>query len=120
ACGALLAEAGWSVCILEREGEPGGAIRTAEITRPGFKHDVFSAWHPLWVGGTAHAQLGDALAARGLEYLDNELPTATLFPDGGSAFLHRTGEANVAEHGEGWRRMLDGFFPNADLAFGVL
>ena len=26
-------------------------IRTAEITEPGFKHDVFSAWHPLWVGG---------------------------------------------------------------------
>ena len=35
------------------------AIKTAEITAPGFKHDVFSAWHPLWVGGSAHAQLGD-------------------------------------------------------------
>ena len=29
---------------------------------PGFQHDVFSAWHPLWVGGAAHAQLGDELA----------------------------------------------------------
>src|SRR5919206_5062 len=56
ACGALLARAGWSVCVLERESELGGAIRTAELTEPGFLHDVFSAWHPLWVGGAAHAR----------------------------------------------------------------
>ena len=73
---------GWRVCVLERNDWLGGAIQTAEITEPGFHHDVFSAWHPLWVGGAAHAQLGDELAARGLEYLNTELPTATAFPDG--------------------------------------
>ena len=51
ACAALLARGGWDVCVLERNDWFGGAIRTAEITAPGFKHDVFSAWHPLWVGG---------------------------------------------------------------------
>ena len=75
ACGALLAKAGWSVCVLERNDWFGGAIKTAEITEPGFRHDVFSAWHPLWVGGAAHAQLGDDLARHGLEYLNTELPT---------------------------------------------
>ena len=55
-------KAGWRVCVLERNDWLGGAIRTAEITEPGFLHDVFSAWHPLWVGGAAHAQLGDELA----------------------------------------------------------
>src|ERR687897_538911 len=60
------------------------------------------------------------LAARGLEYLNTELPTASAFPDGESAFLHRTAEANVAEHGPAWSEMLDSFFPNADLAFGIL
>ena len=127
ACAALLSRGGWSVCVLEREEELGGAIRTAEITEPGFLHDVFSAWHPLWVGGPAHAELGGELAARGLEYLNTELPTATAFPDGGSAFLLRTADANAAEldrHAEGdgaaWRRLLDDFFPNADLAFGIL
>jgi phytoene dehydrogenase-like protein len=120
ACAALLARGGWSVCVLERAGTLGGAIRTAELTEPGFRHDVLSAWHPLWVAGAAHAELGGELAARGLEYLNTDLPTATAFPDGGSAFLHRTADANAAEHGDGWTRMLDSFGPNADLAFGVL
>ena len=80
ACAALLARGGWGVCVLEREDELGGAIRTAEITEPGYLHDVFSAWHPLWVGGAAHAELGEELAARGLDYLNTELPTATLVP----------------------------------------
>lgn len=106
--------------MLEREDVLGGAVQTAELTEPGYLHDVYSAWHPLWVGGAAHAELGDALTARGLEYLNTELPTATAFPDGESAFLHRTGEANSAEHGAAWGEMLDSFFPNADLAFGVL
>ena len=77
ACAALLARAGWSVCVLERESELGGAVRTAELTEPGFLHDVFSAWHPLWVGGAAHAELGADLAARGLEYLNTEHPSGT-------------------------------------------
>ena len=72
ACAALLAKAGWNVCVLERNDWFGGAIKTAEITAPGFHHDVFSAWHPLWVGGPAHAQLGDDLARHGLEYLNTD------------------------------------------------
>jgi phytoene dehydrogenase-like protein len=120
ACGALLAKAGWKVCVLERSDWFGGAIKTAEITEPGFRHDVFSAWHPLWVGGPAHAQLGDDLAHHGLEYLNTDLPTGTLFPDGESAFLLRSAEANTAELGAEWGPMLDGFLPNADLAFGIL
>ena len=120
ACGALLARAGWGVCILEREEVLGGAIRTEELTEPGFLHDTFSAWHPLWVGGAAHAELGDELAARGVEYLNTELPTATAFPDGEAVFLLRSTEENVAELGEEWRDVVNSFLPNADLAFGTL
>ena len=126
ACAALLAKGGWNVCVLERNDWFGGAIKTAHLTAPGFLHDVYSAWHPLWVGGSAHAQLADDLAERGLEYLNTELPTATLFPDGESAFLLRTADANAAEldrhhagDGDAWRAMLAEFLPNADLAFGV-
>src|SRR5919109_3516327 len=57
ACAALLARGGWGVRVLEREDELGGAIRTAELTEPGYLHDVFSAWHPLWVGGAPNADL---------------------------------------------------------------
>ena len=120
ACAALLARGGWRVRVLERKDELGGAIRTAEITEPGYLHDVFSAWHPLWVGGAAHAELGGELGARGLEYLNTDFPTATLFPDGEAAFLLRSTEANVAELGEEWRGAVESFLPTADLAFGVL
>ena len=127
ACAALLAKAGRRICVLERNDWFGGAIKTAEITKPGFHHDVFSAWHPLWVGGAAHARLGADLARHGLEYLNTEHPSATLFPDGEAAFLLRTADANVAElerlepgDGAAWRAMLETFLPNADLAFGVL
>src|SRR5215813_14116357 len=120
ACAALLAKAGWDVCVLERNDWFGGAIKTAEITAPGFVHDVFSAWHPLWVGGAAHAQLGEELAARGLEYLNTDLPTGSAFPDGSAAFLLRSADGNASELGPEWSGVLERFFPNADLAFGVL
>jgi len=120
ACGALLAKAGWNVCVLERNDWFGGAIKTAEITAPGYRHDVFSAWHPLWVGGPVHPQLAGDLARHGLQYLNTDLPTATRFPDGESAFLLRSAEGNAAELGEEWHGVLESFLPNADLAFGVL
>ncbi len=127
AAAALLARGGWSVCVLEAEPELGGAVKTAELTEPGFHHDVFSAWHPLWVGGAAHAELGDELARRGLQYLNTEYPTGTLYPDGGSAFLTTSTDGNAAEFdrhaqgdGEAWRRTVAEFMPNADLAFGLL
>jgi phytoene dehydrogenase-like protein len=127
ACAALLARAGWGVCVLERNDWFGGAIKTAELTVPGFQHDVFSAWHPLWVGGPAHALLGDDLARRGLEYLNTDLPTACASDDGEAAFLLRSAAANHEElerhatgDGAAWQAFLDGFVPNVDLAFGTL
>jgi len=50
AAAALLAQGGWRVCILEQADRLGGALWTAEITEPGFVHEVFAAWHPLFVG----------------------------------------------------------------------
>jgi phytoene dehydrogenase-like protein len=127
ACAAFLALAGWRVAVLEREAELGGAVRTAELTDPGFHHDVCSAWHPLWVGGPAHAELGAALAERGLEYLNTEHPTGTLFPDGNSAFLTTGTDANAAEldrlatgDGAAWREAIASVGAQAELVFGVL
>src|SRR4051794_40313151 len=120
ACAALLAKGGWRVCVLERNDWFGGAIKTDELTEPGYLHDVFSAWHPLWVGGGAHAQLADDLAMRGLEYLNTDLPTGTAFPDGEATFLLRDADGNAKELGEEWHAVRERFLPNADLAFGVL
>src|SRR5687768_13425015 len=94
---ARLARARWSVCVLGRASELGGACRTGEVTVPGFRHDVLSAWHPMWISGAAHAELGDELAAHGLEYLNTDLPVGTVYPDGGAVFLHRDTDATATE-----------------------
>ena len=126
AAAALLARGGWSVCVLEAKDELGGAVKTAELTEPGFVHDLFSAWHPLWVGGAAHALLGEELSQRGLEYLNTEHPTGTVYPDGEAAFLTRSTDGTAAEldrHGNGdgdaWRHTVADFMPNVPRGGGA-
>src|ERR687898_420902 len=121
ASAALLAKDGWRVCVLERNDWLGGAIKTVEgMTAPGFAHEVFASWHPLWVGSPAYAELKPDLDRLGLEYLNTDLPTATAFPDGSSAHLSTDGAANTAELGDAWQRQFDEFMGAADVAFGVL
>jgi phytoene dehydrogenase-like protein len=128
ASAALLSKAGWHVCVLEREEHLGGCIRTStELTVPGFTHEVLASWHPLFAGSPAYAELKPELDARGLEYLNTDLPTGAAFPDGSAAFLTTALADNVGElarhapaDGPAWERMFDGFMTNADLSFGVL
>jgi phytoene dehydrogenase-like protein len=125
---ALLARDGWSVCVLEREDELGGCIKTVTgLTAPGFTHELLAAWHPLWTGSAAYAELKDDLDRRGLEYLNTDLPTGSAFPDGSSAFLTTSLEENAAEldrhvagDGARWEAMFERFMKDADLSFGVL
>jgi phytoene dehydrogenase-like protein len=118
---ALLAKAGWKVCVLERNDWLGGAIRTVDgLIAPGFRHELFASWHPLWTSSPAYAELKPDLDRLGVEYLNTELATASAFPDGSSIFLSTDGAANVAELGEAWQTQFDAFMANADLAFGVL
>jgi phytoene dehydrogenase-like protein len=125
---ALLSKAGWNVCVLERSDRLGGCIRTStDLTEPGFTHEVLAAWHPLFTGSPAYAELEDDLGRRGVEYLNTELPTASTFPDGSSAVLSTSLEANMTElerhapgDGAAWEAMFNGFMANADLSFGVL
>ena len=118
---ALLAKAGWRVCVLERNDLLGGAIKTVEgLTAPGFTHEVFSSWHPLWTGSPAYAELKPDLDRLGVEYLNTDLPTGTAFPNGSSVFLSTDGAVNTAELGPAWQRQLDVFMGSADITFGVL
>jgi phytoene dehydrogenase-like protein len=124
---ALLARAGRRALVLDRNDWVGGAIKTESITYPGYRHDVFSAWHPLFVASEAYQLLGADLRDRGLDYVQADLPTATVLSDGHAAFLSTSVEQNVEEfdrHGRGdgasWRQVVEQFGENADLAFGML
>src|ERR1700749_1665768 len=59
---AYLARAGLSVEVLERNAVAGGAVATEELTEPGFLHDTFSSWPPLFKLSAAFAELGPELA----------------------------------------------------------
>ncbi|MHA7652904.1 phytoene desaturase family protein [Mycobacterium sp. ML4] len=53
---AMLADAGWDVLVLEAQQEPGGAVRSAELT-PGYITDLFSSFYPMTVASPAIAAL---------------------------------------------------------------
>jgi len=109
---ALLARSGRSVVVLEQAPYLGGAVRSEEITRPGFVHDLFSMNQNTFLGGPAYAQLGPELERQGLRYARNKNPFCNAFPDGSSLPVYanaaRTREAFQAHHpgdAEGWREL---------------
>src|ERR1700686_3841609 len=63
----VLAQAGLYVDVLEAQAQPGGAVRTMELTLPGFKHDFGSAVYPLGAGSPFFSSL--PLSDHGLEWI---------------------------------------------------
>ena len=83
-----LAGAGRSVRVIERAGEIGGGTRTAELTLPGFRHDVCSAVHPLVAGSPYLSTLG--LERYGLELIQPAIQCAHPLDDGTAVTLRRS------------------------------
>jgi phytoene dehydrogenase-like protein len=74
AAAVALARAGASVEVIEGHHEPGGGTRTAELTLPGFHHDVCSACHPMGILSPYFREL--PLEEHGLRWLKPELSVA--------------------------------------------
>src|SRR5437868_2762881 len=81
------ARAGLSVLVLEANSSIGGGARSAELTLPGFVHDVCSAVHPLAAGSPFFKTL--PLERFGLDWIQPEIPLAHPLDDGTAACLHR-------------------------------
>ncbi|MGH9073596.1 MAG: phytoene desaturase family protein, partial [Acidimicrobiales bacterium] len=95
---AYLARAGWSVEVLEGNSEAGGAVATEELTVPGFRHDTFSSWHPLFHLSATYAELGEDLARRGLAYANaDDVVAASVTPVRAPVFLHRDPARTAAQ-----------------------
>ncbi|MGW6534563.1 phytoene desaturase family protein [Streptomyces sp. NPDC055051] len=88
AAGALLAEAGVEVTVLEAADAIGGGTRTDEAILPGLLHDHCSAVHPLAVASPALRHL--RLDRYGLNWRLPEIDCAHPLDDGTAAVLHRS------------------------------
>lgn len=113
-----LAEAGHEVLVCEAQARIGGAVRTEELTLPGFRHDTFSAVYPAGAASPVFARM--PLDRHGLEWVHPEVCFTNPLPDGRAAALHvsleRTAESLNAFHagdGDKWaafaRPFLDAF-----------
>jgi phytoene dehydrogenase-like protein len=109
-----LARAGRSVLVVEASPTVGGGTRSAELTLPGFVHDVCSTVHPLGVASPFFKTL--ALRDHGLEWVFPEVEAA--HPDDGPAvLLQRSLEATaegLGADGDAYRRALAPFVEAAD------
>ena len=110
-----IAREGRSVLVLEAEPTPGGGARSAELTLPGFVHDVCSAIHPLMVASPFMREL--PLAEHGLELIHPRAPLAHPLPDGRAAVLERstvdTG-ASLGGDARAWSRLMGPLARDAD------
>lgn len=100
-----LAEAGWSVLVLEAADQYGGGTRTEELTLPGFRHDVCSTAHPLALASPAFRALG--LEREGLQLVHPAVPLGHPLAHGRSLLLHQDIEATAAQlgrDGAAWTR----------------
>jgi phytoene dehydrogenase-like protein len=92
-----LAQHGKSVVVYEAKAEIGGAARSAELTLPGFTHDVCSSVYPLGIGSPFFRAL--PLAQHGLEWIHPPAAVAHPFDDGTAVTLEPSVDATAAELG---------------------
>src|SRR5436305_6604094 len=81
-----LQQAGLSVLLIEGKESIGGGLRSAELTLPGFIHDICSAIHPLAAASPYFETL--PLQAHGLEYIYPGTAAAHPLDDGTAAVLN--------------------------------
>lgn len=106
----VLADAGWSVEVLEAQHRPGGAVKSSELVEPGFVSDEFSAFYPL--AAASPAMRGLELERFGLRWAHAPLALAHPAADGSCAVLSRdldetasSLEAFATGDGDAWREL---------------
>lgn len=106
----ILADRGWDVVVCEEQPEPGGAVRSGEVTAPGYVHDLYSAFYPLTAASRYIAPL--ELESHGLRWRRSRGVVAHPHPDGRCAFLSLDLEETCASldsfapgDGDAWREL---------------
>ncbi len=114
-----LAQHGRAVLLLEAVATPGGAVRTEELTLPGFRHDTFSSVYPAGVASPVFARM--PLAGYGLRWVHPTIAMAHPFPDGRAAVLTRDLNQTVDSldrltpgDGQAWRAFITPHLKHGD------
>jgi len=102
-----LAQAGRRVVVLEGASTPGGGMRSAELTLPGFVHDVCSSVYAMVVCSPFLREL--PLDKHGLQWVFPTAPLAHPLDDGTAVMLHHSLDEtahSLGADGDGYRRLM--------------
>ncbi|HET8550279.1 MAG TPA: NAD(P)/FAD-dependent oxidoreductase [Bryobacteraceae bacterium] len=111
----VLARAGVPVTVLEAEPKIGGGTRSAELTLPGFSHDLCSAVHPMAISSPVFRSM--PLAEYGLEWIEPPAQLAHPLDDGSAVIIERSLNDTVQRlgpDGRAWRRAFAPLVANWD------
>ena len=122
-----LGSKGWKVLVLEQAAVAGGAVKTAEVTLPGFRHDLYAMNLSMFAGSAFYAAHKAKLDTAGLALLPASHSFASVFDDGRwlgvdtdlAATSARIAARNPRD-AETWRTMLAGFGADAPHLFALL
>ena len=91
-CALSLVRAGWKVLVLEKNPQIGGGMRTAEITLPGFKHDLYSSNLGRFSLSPLYQEIKDEFDEFGVRFCTSDYPFASVYPEGRAACAYKDPE----------------------------
>lgn len=122
-----LARHGWKVGVFEAKPDAGGAVKTRELTLPGFRHDVAAMNLSMFAGSPFLREHGEALGRHGLAFAPAAHCFASVFPDKSWFGVSKDVETTLARlrainprDAEAWSAMLQRFGADAPHIFGLL
>jgi phytoene dehydrogenase-like protein len=122
-----LAEKGWSVAVVEGKETAGGAVKTRELTLPGFRHDLCAMNLSMFAGSGFFAAHKQALLDQGLGFVPAQDCFASVFRDGTflgvSTSLDKTAAGIAAlspADARAWRDLVARFDLDAPPIFALL
>lgn len=125
--GIYLAKAGWKVLVLERNSVAGGAVRTSEVTLPGFRHDLYATNLNLFANSGFYREFKSDLQHFGFEFVKANHAFSSVYP--GNDYLVVSTDLDSTLEGikrfsiydaQGWLNLLEQFERNAPYLFPLL
>ncbi|QPM90924.1 phytoene desaturase family protein [Pseudooceanicola algae] len=120
-----LAARGKPVRVLERGPTPGGAVRTEELTLPGFRHDVAAMNLSMFAGSAFMAKHGDEMAKHGMAFVPIDRPFAQAMEPGDHLGVTTNPEETLATFASAadkatWQALMQDFPARAGVLGGLL